>query len=657
ALSKFHNDSDIDAVFWGANVHAEKEDENDSVEGTRTYHKIKVFGKQLLTDQICLRTPVTAWNKLYKAEIINKHQLTFPDGLLFEDNAFFWNYITHCKYGYYLKNYFYNYIRRENSIMTISNNKKSNRLYDRLLVFENFFKYYKNIGKIQEKQELISEIFCRAYCDEYRNSPNIKKVVKRSQKLVNRMKLQNDKRDIIKKLRRGIAHTEDYYSLREDLFSIKDKDNKKILSILGLKFKIPNTSLLNQFKSEKEIEQNYLELKKQINDLRYRLGELQKDFLSEAVCNIETKEPEKAIIKDYSYNYDQKIISRLKELDNFYFYPNNGNLGDVVIAQAEYQMLDNNQFNYEIFNAYNSSKTPDNDFNVVYGGGGLFVKYWNYQKVIDLFLNPNLKNVVILPSSFWECNDLLEVLDERFTVFCREKRSYDYCVSHNSSAKFYLVDDMAFSLDLSFINENSDSKISTINEETILSLYQNAYNPYKRVSRKLSDALKTKTKCIHKGSRLAYFLRNDAERYFDNTHFDIIDLSKFACSSCVDKGIVYHLSKLFIMAINSVNIVVTDRLHVGIAGALLGKEVLLLDNTYKKVSGVYEQSMSNMKNVKFVSDIKDVGRIIESLKNIDFNSDFCYFNNKLSFSKFMREYYDNQKNAKIAEKISNTIWE
>jgi exopolysaccharide biosynthesis predicted pyruvyltransferase EpsI len=43
----------------------------------------------------------------------------------------------------------------------------------------------------------------------------------------------------------------------------------------------------------------------------------------------------------------------------------------------------------------------------------------------------------------------------------------------------------------------------------------------------------------------------------------------------------------------------TDRLHVGIAGILTGKEVKLYDNSYGKVKNVYYNSLRNLPYVEY----------------------------------------------------------
>lgn len=52
--------------------------------------------------------------------------------------------------------------------------------------------------------------------------------------------------------------------------------------------------------------------------------------------------------------------------------------------------------------------------------------------------------------------------------------------------------------------------------------------------------------------------------------------------------------------IASASIVVTDRLHVGLPAAIMGKDVVLVEAGYHKLGGVYAQSLKALSNVTFV---------------------------------------------------------
>lgn len=52
--------------------------------------------------------------------------------------------------------------------------------------------------------------------------------------------------------------------------------------------------------------------------------------------------------------------------------------------------------------------------------------------------------------------------------------------------------------------------------------------------------------------------------------------------------------------VSSASVVITNRLHVGLPAAILGKEVFFVEAGYHKLGGVYEQSLRAMPNVSFI---------------------------------------------------------
>ena len=96
---------------------------------------------------------------------------------------------------------------------------------------------------------------------------------------------------------------------------------------------------------------------------------------------------------------------------------------------------------------------------------------------------------------------------------------------------------------------------------------------------------------------------------------------------------------------------ITDRLHVGLVSSLLGKEVYLLDNSYKKVSGIYEYSMQSYKNTHIVSSLNEV--CIDNLKTKKSKADVSIINNPVNIEKIFNIYLSKLKYEKT---IKDTIW-
>lgn len=315
-----------------------------------------------------------------------------------------------------------------------------------------------------------------------------------------------------------------------------------------------------------------------------------------------------------------EMDNALKQLGEFYFLPNFGNLGDGFIAACAYQYLEARQYPYQVYQR-STSWLYQQPFNFVYGGGGLWINLYQkaYRNIINIFKSPHLKKCVILPSSFNNCDDLFEVLDERFTVFCREENSYKYCKSMNSKANFCLADDLAVNCDINMFRQDlSDPGALNdffYNENNFLYVY----NAYKKLLKKSQNELSK-----IKDFKVGYFFRQDKERLIVNNPAQSgIDLSAFCSHQWTDSGFAFLATRIFLDFIGRFDIIVTDRLHIAIAAAKLGKKVLALDNSYGKIAAIYKHSLQNkFENIKLI----DPENIESELANIgDFVSkkSFC----------------------------------
>lgn len=136
------------------------------------YVKLKFSGKQQLgLDQI-LNTDVSLPTKIFKKSVIDKYNMSFPDGLHYEDAFFCDQYFAVAESIFYLNENLYTYVRHENSIMSRSLKKeaisqdyikiipktynflKSNRLFDANadMFWQRFRQYYaftfNNVDKV-----------------------------------------------------------------------------------------------------------------------------------------------------------------------------------------------------------------------------------------------------------------------------------------------------------------------------------------------------------------------------------------------------------------------------------------------------------------------------------------------------------------------------
>ena len=326
----------------------------------------------------------------------------------------------------------------------------------------------------------------------------------------------------------------------------------------------------------------------------------------------------------------------IKKLNKFYYLPNKGNLGDVLIASSTFQYFKKNNIEFEIFDI---AKEIKEDFNLIYGGGGIWTSNYqkDYQEILNVFKSKYLKSCIILPSSFNNCPDLIEILDERFIVYAREQKSFDYI--KQSKACVFLADDMVVGANLEEFNQKPKGKISFKN----LSQKLKAYKIYKKVMKKAKRALKKIN-----DYKVGYLLRVDCESNFEN-NYNSIDVSNFRSIFCTNPALDFILSQVFLGVIDKFDIVVTDRLHVGIVATKLNKKVFLLDNTYGKNSNVYNQSLINFENIELITKEE----LENKLENIDFESKKLEIYEKLpkNFFEFLKVYSYFEDDFNLVERL------
>ena len=92
-------------------------------------------------DNLIFSIPVTAYSKLYNADFIKKNDIKFPEGLIFEDNIFFWNLVFSAKKIAFYSKYFYIRRRHSSSITTLHDKRLIDSIEINRLMVETFKKF------------------------------------------------------------------------------------------------------------------------------------------------------------------------------------------------------------------------------------------------------------------------------------------------------------------------------------------------------------------------------------------------------------------------------------------------------------------------------------------------------------------------------------
>lgn len=245
------------------------------------------------------------------------------------------------------------------------------------------------------------------------------------------------------------------------------------------------------------------------------------------------------------------------------YIPNGGNAGDDLIANAELQVLKELKLDFEMCVPWNKKFNGDL---LIYGGGGSLIRNYTFSRK---FLEKNYKHnqIIVLPHTINYHHDVLNKLPANTVIITREETSYKYVKKHmNNPENVFISDDMAF--------------------------HTKGIEQYKE----------------EKGFGECNAFRLDSERTNIKIPENNKDLSRdFMCRVewiDLEKRIEISSNNLFsyLCKFNEIN---TNRLHISIAGALLGKKVNFYPNSYYKNKAVFDFSMKKeFSNVNFI-DIRN----------------------------------------------------
>lgn len=156
-LYKAATDNDADIVE--CHYHSMLELTEDGPDGFPLYKEIGTRGtikSHSDSRELFFDPQVSPWNKLYKKKILIDNSIRFPEGMIYEDTAFYVKVLPYIKKQIYVDEKLVYYSVRKNSTMTSNQGK---RVGDILLVIDDILNYYKDNDLYNSyKDEL--EYFC-----------------------------------------------------------------------------------------------------------------------------------------------------------------------------------------------------------------------------------------------------------------------------------------------------------------------------------------------------------------------------------------------------------------------------------------------------------------------------------------------------------------
>ncbi len=301
---------------------------------------------------------------------------------------------------------------------------------------------------------------------------------------------------------------------------------------------------------------------------------------------------------------DELINADYVLLDLPYF----GNVGDVLIWQATLDLLKGNP-NRCLYSASQTTYVrPDVDERtiIVFCGGGNFGDLWeNHQVFRHRVMNDFPSNPVVqLPQSIWFESEEKKQDDIAFfakhngavTLCLRDQQSYDLVLSNYKNVTARLLPDMALGMDVApYINRYGLTKVKASGDLYVRRADKESHEQARTDAAVPSNAtvadwpsqtghckqlaLYYKLRKVLKAALPDKAYKRMEDRVFQHTLKDVILRSGFRFIASFER-------------------IYTTRLHCGILAYLLDRQVVMFDNSYKKVSGVYTLWLRDEPNIE-----------------------------------------------------------
>ncbi len=292
-------------------------------------------------------------------------------------------------------------------------------------------------------------------------------------------------------------------------------------------------------------------------------------------------------------------LAALATGDEVIYVANPGNAGDALIACSTFQLLDRLDVRYRIMVSSDRSCHDAEIVNktvLLAGGGNLVPEYHNAAGFIRRY-SEIAGRFILLPASIRGSVQLLKTVSGKATIFCRERYSFEELRTQLPSADIRLADDLAFQLDYAALKNQGRSSLiaGAMGLERDLTLPVREFHAWEQqlIFRAMKRRLVKSVRRVayRRQSQVINSFRTDCE-----AASTFLPKNNLDCSRVFDFGVEspflarYSANRL-LSFLSGFELIRTDRLHVCIAGIILGKQVEFYANSYYKNHAVFEHSI------------------------------------------------------------------
>jgi exopolysaccharide biosynthesis predicted pyruvyltransferase EpsI len=269
------------------------------------------------------------------------------------------------------------------------------------------------------------------------------------------------------------------------------------------------------------------------------------------------------------------------------YVPNEGNAGDALIASGTWQFFDD----MGLAPAYAKVRDIRRGDALIYSGGGNLVpEYASASRFLERCLEVGVDSALVMPHTIRGHEALLARLDARFTLVCRDQASVERVRATGTGAQVLYAPDMALYIDVPRLFKQCESY------NTFGFWWRMAHHdrlvPYLRW--RLALARRAPPAHLHLD-----VIRVDAEAIAALPGDKRWDMSNLYGSKFRLRGESDLVTRDFLRFFGQLVAVRTNRLHAGVAAALMGCEVTYLDNSYGKIGAVYDAWLTHLPQISF----------------------------------------------------------
>lgn len=145
----------VDAICFSAQ---EVFEDNNTAVCSSDYFQVKFSGLVDMTDDDLFKLSATVWDKIFLRENIESIGLRFPEGVLYEDNAFVWNYFCIFRKIYFHQKKLYLYYRRSESIMGNSKIRKEGMAFNYIKILQNIYSFWTKYNLLPTKEDIFERL-------------------------------------------------------------------------------------------------------------------------------------------------------------------------------------------------------------------------------------------------------------------------------------------------------------------------------------------------------------------------------------------------------------------------------------------------------------------------------------------------------------------